>query len=189
MSIQKTANTCQCLRQFNPSITAAETFANIPDVLASTSYILTLLSISLSDKGNLHMQYYNISSSSCHCFNASESFLSISFLVTSHSSGYSFAALKTNFMTNLSPIGNTIRSIDSEKAREHSEEEMIKIENIKGRLYVVGADDDSFWEAGKYIRRMTKRLEERPHTCQYVPLVYKHGTHFVLPESMLFQNQ
>ena len=55
----------------------------------------------------------NISSSSCHCFNASESFLSISFLVTSHSSGYSFAALKTNFMTNLSPIGNTIRSIDS----------------------------------------------------------------------------
>ena len=75
--------------------------------------------------------------------------------------------------------------IDSEKAREHSEEEMIKIENIKGRLYVVGADDDSFWEAGKYIRRMTKRLEERPHTCQYVPLVYKHGTHFVLPATAL----
>ena len=22
-------------------------------------------------------------------------------------------------------------------------------------------------------------------SCQYVPLVYKHGTHFVLPESML----
>ena len=53
---------------------------------------------------------------------------------------------------------STCLFIDSEKAREHSEEEMIKIENIKGRLYVVGADDDSFWEAGKYIRRMTKRL-------------------------------
>ena len=41
---------------------------------------------------------------------------------------------------------STCLFIDSEKAREHSEEEMIKFENIKGRLYVVGADDDSFWE-------------------------------------------
>ena len=80
---------------------------------------------------------------------------------------------------------STCLFIDSEKAREHSEEEMIKVENIKGRLYLVGADDDSFWEAGKYIRRMDQRLKERPHTCQYVPLVYEHGTHFVLPESLL----
>lgn len=75
--------------------------------------------------------------------------------------------------------------IDSEKAKEHTEEEMIKVENIKGRLFLVGADDDSFWEAGKYIRRMDQRLKERPHTCEYEPLVYEHGTHFVLPESML----
>lgn len=68
---------------------------------------------------------------------------------------------------------------------EHPEEEMIKVENIKGRLFLVGADDDSFWEAGKYIRRMEKRLQERPHSCEYVPLVYEHGTHFVLQESML----
>lgn len=80
---------------------------------------------------------------------------------------------------------STCLFIDSEKAREHTEEEMIKVENIKGRLFLVGADDDSFWEAGKYIRRMDKRLKERPHTCQYVPLVYEHGTHFVLPESLL----
>lgn len=63
--------------------------------------------------------------------------------------------------------------------------EMIKVENIKGRLFLVGAEDDSFWEAGKYIRRMDRRLKERPHTCEYVPLVYEHGTYFVLPESML----
>lgn len=63
--------------------------------------------------------------------------------------------------------------------------EMIKVENIKGRLFLVGAEDDSFWEAGKYIRRMDRRLKERPHTCEYVPLVYEHGTHFVLQESML----
>ena len=80
---------------------------------------------------------------------------------------------------------STCLFIDSEKAREHTEEEMIKVENIKGKLILVGADDDSFWEAGKYIRRMDRRLKERPHTCRYETLIYEHGTHFVLPESML----
>lgn len=75
--------------------------------------------------------------------------------------------------------------IDSEKAREHTEEEMIKVENIKGKLIMVGADDDSFWEAGKYVRRMDKRLKERPHECDYEALTYEHGTHIVLPETML----
>lgn len=75
--------------------------------------------------------------------------------------------------------------IDSEKAREHTEEEMIKVENIKGKLIMVGADDDSFWEAGKYVRSMDKRLKERPHECDYEALTYEHGTHFVLPETML----
>lgn len=75
--------------------------------------------------------------------------------------------------------------IDSEKARPHTEEEMIKVENIKGKLIMVGAEDDSFWEAGKYVRRMDKRLQERPHDCEYEALVYEHGTHFVLPETML----
>ena len=75
--------------------------------------------------------------------------------------------------------------IDSKKAREHTEEEMIKVENIKGKLIMVGADDDSFWEAGKYVRRMDKRLKERPHECDYEALTYEHGTHFVLPETML----
>lgn len=75
--------------------------------------------------------------------------------------------------------------IDSEKAREHTEEEMIKVENIKGKLIMVGADDDSFWEAGKYVRRMDKRLKERPHECDCEALTYEHGTHFVLPETML----
>ena len=75
--------------------------------------------------------------------------------------------------------------IDSEKAREHTEEEMIKIENIKCKLILIGAEDDSFWETGKYIRRMDKRLQEHPHSCDYEAIVYEHGTHFVLPESLL----
>lgn len=85
--------------------------------------------------------------------------------------------------------GNIERStclfIDSEKAREHTEEEMIKVENIKGSLFLIGADDDSFWETGKYIRRMDQRLKTHPHSCEYTTLVYEHGTHFVLPESLL----
>ena len=32
---------------------------------------------------------------------------------------------------------------------------------------------------------MDQRLKERPHTCEYETLIYAHGTHFVLPESML----
>ena len=32
---------------------------------------------------------------------------------------------------------------------------------------------------------MDKRLKERPHKCEYEALVYEHGTHFVLPESLL----
>ena len=62
---------------------------------------------------------------------------------------------------------------------------MIKVENIKGSLFLVGADDDSFWETGKYIRRMDQRLKTHPHSCEYTALVYEHGTHFVLPESLL----
>ena len=62
---------------------------------------------------------------------------------------------------------------------------MIKFENITGKWFFIGADHDSFLEAGKYIRRMDQRLKDRPHTSEYVPLVYEHGTHFVLPESLL----
>lgn len=74
---------------------------------------------------------------------------------------------------------------DSEKNREHPEEEMIKIEKINGYLLLIGAEDDTLWDAGKYIRRMEKRLKERPHNCKYKAIVYEYGTHFVLPESML----
>ena len=35
------------------------------------------------------------------------------------------------------------------------------------------------------ICRMEQRLKERPHICEYETLIYEHGTHFVLPESML----
>ena len=80
---------------------------------------------------------------------------------------------------------STCLFIDSEKNREHTEDEMIKIENIKGKLILIGADDDGLWEVGKYVRRMDQRLKERPHDCEYEAVSYQYGTHFVLPESML----
>lgn len=82
-------------------------------------------------------------------------------------------------------LRSTCLFIDSEKKRKYTEDEMIKIENIKGKLILLGADDDSFWEAGKYVRRMDQRLKERPHECEYEAVAYRYGTHFVLPESML----
>ena len=56
---------------------------------------------------------------------------------------------------------------------------------IIGKLILIGADDDSLWEAGKYVRRMDQRLQKHPHECDYEAVTYPHSTHFVLPESML----
>ena len=41
------------------------------------------------------------------------------------------------------------------------------------------------WDTAKYIRRMEKRLAEKPHECEAEAVVYAHGTHFVFPEGML----
>lgn len=79
---------------------------------------------------------------------------------------------------------STCLFIDSEKAREHTEEEMIKVENIKGKLILIEQRTTASG-SGKYVRRMEQRLKERPHSCDYEAVVYEHGTHFVLPESML----
>ena len=69
---------------------------------------------------------------------------------------------------------------DSEKAHPITEDEFIKIENIHGKLLLIGAQDDLL-----YIHRMEKRLAEKPHDCDVEAAVYEHGTHFVFPEGML----
>lgn len=85
--------------------------------------------------------------------------------------------------------GNAIasRPMFDESERRHpvQEDEKIKVENIKGRLVLVGAEDDVLWDTCKYIRRMLARLDERPHECEVEALLYEHGTHFVFPQSML----
>lgn len=74
---------------------------------------------------------------------------------------------------------------DSEVAHPITEDEFIKIENIKGKLLMIGAEDDCLWNAAKYVKRAKRRLAEKPHDCDAELVVYKHGTHFVFPESLL----
>ena len=74
---------------------------------------------------------------------------------------------------------------DSEAAHPITEDEFIKVENIHGKLLMIGAEDDCLWDAAKYVRRAESRLREKPHDCDVEALTYQHGTHFVFPESLL----
>ena len=79
------------------------------------------------------------------------------------------------------------RKLFDESERRHplQEEEKIKVENIKGKIVFVGAEDDVLWDTCRYIRRMAERLETLPHDCVYEQLTYEHGTHFAFPYSMI----
>jgi pimeloyl-ACP methyl ester carboxylesterase len=79
------------------------------------------------------------------------------------------------------------RKLFDESERRHplQEPEKIKVENIKGQIVFVGAEDDVLWDTCKYIRRMQARLNELPHDCSFEAWLYEHGTHFAFPESLL----
>lgn len=74
---------------------------------------------------------------------------------------------------------------NSEKAHPVTEEERIKVENIRGRLILVGAEDDALWDTCRYIRRMKQVLDTTPHDSEVTCLLYEHGTHFIFPQRML----
>lgn len=74
---------------------------------------------------------------------------------------------------------------ESERLHPVQEAEKIKVENIRGKVIFVGAEDDVLWDTCKYIRRMMARLDKLPHVCKAETLIYEHGTHLVFPESML----
>ena len=48
---------------------------------------------------------------------------------------------------------------ESERRHPIQEEERIKVENIRGKLIFIGAEDDVLWDTCRYIRRMEERLE------------------------------
>ena len=74
---------------------------------------------------------------------------------------------------------------ESERLHPVQEEEKIRIENIHGRILVIGAEDDCLWDACRYMRRMQERIESRDHRGAWDYLSYSHGTHFVFPQGLL----
>lgn len=74
---------------------------------------------------------------------------------------------------------------ESERLHPIREEEKIKVERIKGRIICIGAEDDVLWDTCKYIRRMEERISSLPHESSFEAWLYKHGTHFAFPQSML----
>lgn len=74
---------------------------------------------------------------------------------------------------------------ESERLHPLQEAEKIKVERIKGRIVLIGAEDDVLWDTCKYIRRMDQRLKEHAAENSTALLTYEHGTHFLFPQSML----
>ena len=60
----------------------------------------------------------------------------------------------------------------------------VHTERIKGRLILVGAEDDALWDACRYIRRIEERLKTIPHDSIVEVHTFEKGTHFVFPEGM-----
>ena len=81
---------------------------------------------------------------------------------------------------------NSVKIFD-EALKKHplTEEETIKIENIKGQLLIIGARDDALWNTAEYIERMKGRLKEKNHDSISELIIYEHGTHYVFPESFM----
>jgi len=74
---------------------------------------------------------------------------------------------------------------ESERLHPVREEERIRVENIRGKIVFIGAEDDVLWDTCRYIRRMEERLIRMPHDCAFEAWLYKYGTHFAFPESLL----
>ena len=74
---------------------------------------------------------------------------------------------------------------ESERRHPLQEEERIPIENIRGTVACIGAEDDVLWDTCRYIRRMEARLKEKEHECTFHGWTYRYGTHFIFPESLM----
>ncbi len=74
---------------------------------------------------------------------------------------------------------------ESERLHPVREEERIRVENIRGKIVFIGAEDDVLWDTCRYIRRMEERLIRMPRDNSFEAWLYRYGTHFAFPESLL----
>ena len=72
-----------------------------------------------------------------------------------------------------------------EKRLEVRPRHLNNLQNIKGKIICIGAQDDVLWDTCRYIRRMEERLKEKEHDSDFEAWIYEHGTHFAFPESLL----
>jgi len=73
----------------------------------------------------------------------------------------------------------------AEEKHSIEESEWIKVENIRGRLFMAGSEDDVLWNTCRGIKRMKERLEKSNSDCIVEAPIYKHCTHFIFPEGMI----
>lgn len=64
------------------------------------------------------------------------------------------------------------------------ENAFIRIENIRGHIFIAATGDDTMWNTQVYLPRMEKRLKEKGFPYPYEILLYDYGTHFFYPERM-----
>lgn len=74
---------------------------------------------------------------------------------------------------------------ESERRHPLTEEELIKVEKIKGHIVCIGCEDDCLWNTVKYIKRMSDRLKAKEHGSTFTMIINKYGTHFAFPASMI----
>ena len=73
-----------------------------------------------------------------------------------------------------------------EHAEQHPvrEEAFIKIEKIRGHIFIAATQDDTMWNTQIYLPRMEKRLKEKGFSYPYEIYMYDYGTHFFYPERL-----
>ncbi len=63
-------------------------------------------------------------------------------------------------------------------------EALIPVENIRGKIYLFGAEDDTLWPTADYIRRMEARLCANGRT-NFEAHVFEYGTHLMFPQGVV----
>lgn len=82
-----------------------------------------------------------------------------------------------------------LRSVEifrhAEEALTPAEECFLPVENIRGSVLLFAAEDDSMWETARYVRRLTQRLTRHGFAYPVQAHIYRYGTHFIFPQSLL----